>query len=422
MKRISKTIALIVLLIVTIQYIKLSANNTQEELTDFEKSQNIVEIDNSNYLECHISNDKGDVSNTIANLSYEKLHISVEQYKNETVLDTEGCVWYYPRMPRAGGYQLYDSIPISGMNKGVLIDDKICLQSDGCIWSWEVDWLRDCEVIEHIVGYLPDELKASNVNKILKYDTYILILDNQGRCWSVYTYEKALELGLKNMQKAKLLFENIKDIGYGFAVDNQEKLHWFNIKEDGIQLHFIMDNIQQLASGKHDNLVLDNSGYVYYVGSLDDYTAIDCNKIYTELPFELDDLPIMKKIWNADPLIFPMAIGLDQDNNIYSVCIENQYNDEEKTFRHSVIANPLIIHDVKDFSFTWSDIIAHKNNGQSKAWFVYESFYHLFLQNQTIELEVEFKKVKATGDEESKNIKGSFMQMIEKDNLSAVVL
>lgn len=375
---------------------------TNFDLTAFKKDHQIVAIDNRQYLGCFLLDDKGDVYfNNNADQRYEQLRVSIKQYKNQTILDTEGSVWYYLRWPRAGGYQLYNPIPIPGMNKGVLIDDRICLQSDGVIWSFEVHSARKTKVIEHIVGYLPDGLKASDVVKILKYDTHILILDNQGRCWYVYTYEKVLALGLKDIPVAKLLFENMKEIGYGFVLDRNGKLHWFDIKDENVQLHFIMDNIEQLTSGEYDNLVQDIHDDIYYIGGIDDYTS-GRHKTYTGLLYKIDQVPNIKKIWPGR--IFPTAIAMDQDNKIYSININPSYDEEAHTITHKATINPLIIHDVKDISFSWSDIIIHKNDGRSKVWFVYEDAYKIFFwQNQTIELEVPFRKVK-TGDRGSEEM------------------
>ncbi|WP_113674812.1 S-layer homology domain-containing protein [Vallitalea guaymasensis] len=244
------------------------------DLTKLEETNTIIEADDTYYDGCLVLNQKGDILfNNNSDQIYEVLPLSVKQFKIYTVLDKDGKVWYMNTLARAGGYRWMDPVPIPGMINGMLIDDRVCLRRDGSIWSWERDVFIEPTFIEHKLGFLPEELDPEEVIKVLRYNEYILILDNKGVCWYIYTYDKKKELGLSKLQEAKPLFENIKDIGYGFALKDNDSVYCFDIhrkdEEDNIQLNFVMDNIKQLVSGYYRSLVLDNNGEVFDIDEID---------------------------------------------------------------------------------------------------------------------------------------------------------
>ncbi|GMQ64548.1 hypothetical protein [Vallitalea maricola] len=336
-----------------VDLIKLAENNI------------IIEVDDTYCNGCLVLNNKGEILfNNNSNQRYEVLPLSVKQFKNSTVLDENGKVWYMDTLPRAGGYQWMEPVLIPGMMNGILIDDNVCLQRDGSIWSWERIGFTEPTFVEHKLGFLPDEVKPSEIIKILRYNNYILILDNKGVCWYIYTYEKKKELGVSKLQEASPLFKNIKDVGYGFVLNNNS-VYWFDIEskdeKDNIQLNFIMDNIKQLVSGYYNSLVLDNNGKVFDIGEIYYYLKTPLNEI--KYPVQFNNIPQMVKLWDYNLLQYPVGVGIDIDGNLIGFLLYN-YSDVKQTF------NKLAIKEYSDLAFTNNHIIVIKNNKKSKSWLI----------------------------------------------------
>ncbi|GMQ56972.1 hypothetical protein AN1V17_13660 [Vallitalea sediminicola] len=336
------------------------------DLTKLEENNTIIEADDTYYNGCLVLNQKGDILfNNNSNQRYEVLPLPVKQFKKSTVLDKEGKVWYMNTLSRAGGYQWMEPVLIPGMINGMLIDDKACLRGDGSIWSWERDGFIEPTFIEHKLGFLPTEVKPTEVIKIIRYSEYILILDNKGVCWYIYTYEKKKELALSKLQEARPLFQNIKDIGYGFVLKDNDSVYWFDIKskdeKDNIQLNFIMDNIKQLVSSDDDSLVLDNQGEVFDIGEI--YFYLETTQNDRELPIKINNIPQMTRLWDSSALFFTVGIGIDINGDLigFSLC-----NDPEV----KLTFNKLVIKEYYDLAFAYNHIIVIKDNGKSKSWLI----------------------------------------------------
>lgn len=314
--------------------------------------------------------------------SCDDLQLSVKQLKNKTVLDCDGKVWNYGRLPRAGGFQWMEPVSVPGMINGVLVDDGLCLLRDGSIWSWDAlyDFAPfELKFVEHKLGVLPDELEPSDIVKIIKYEDYVLILDDKEVCWYVYGYEKKVSMGCTKLQEATPLLENVKDIGYGFILDNNGKVYWFDItnedNKDTINLNYIMDNIKQLVSGDNYSLVLDNNGKVFRLGYVVNHYG---EYVYDMIPYEIKNIPVMTKLWDTSPLYDFVGIGLDMDNNLicFPLYYDIQYN--------KVTYNKMDIQDYHDLEFTFRYIIIIKNDKTAKAWFIEPSLENWFNDSKVI--------------------------------------
>lgn len=280
---------------------------------------------------------------------YKSLPISVKQVNNNTVLDNEGKVWFLDRAGMEMGYRLHDPIEIPGMNNGILIGDKISLLSDGSIWSFEINCNEP--IIEHKLAILPTNLQATEIKNIFRYNDYIFIIDNEGVCYYVYTYDKKVQMNYIGLEVTQLL-GNVKDIGNGYILDNDDKLYKFDIvvengKEE-LKLEFFKDNIIELVV--ENNICLDKEGVVYTLGTNNS----------TNIP----NIPLMSKLFNTGNSAFFSVIGEDMEGNLIGIKYDLPVE--------SVEYKRMIINDYEDIvGLGDRHIIVIENDNTTKSWFIY---------------------------------------------------
>ncbi|GKX31781.1 hypothetical protein SH1V18_42610 [Vallitalea longa] len=293
--------------------------------------------------------------------SYRLLSITAKQFCNGTVLDNDGKVWYVRGGGMAVGYCLEGPDEIPGMVNAVLIGDKISLLSNGTIWSWNV-----YPMVEHQLGVLPDNLAVSDIVKIFNYDDYIFILDNKGVLYYIYSYDKKIEMGCNSFGITKLL-ENVKDIGYGYMLDNNGKVYWFDITNENnketIKLNFVMDNVKQLVSGEYySSLCLNNSGEVFGLNNIK-----DIKKDNLSLPVKLTYIPLMRMLFDTcNPSIIFDSVGEDMDGNLVGLRFGSYPIETENRIEYK----KLIIYDYRDiFILNSRHVIIVRNDNTVKDWF-----------------------------------------------------